>query len=205
MVAIGVEYVDGLHVSKRTNIIPAPISVPPTENWEGIDGEWNTFAVRVGDPPQFSRVLISTTSQQTWVVDPRGCPSNDTRTPSCTNSRGGVFSSNKSSTWAEEGIYYLGIEKTLELSGMGRYGYDQMALGYLGQGGPLLKHQVIGAIATEDFWFGHFGLHPKTTNFTSLLDNIPSFMSTLRTQNLIPSVSWGYTQGALYRKASVLQ
>jgi hypothetical protein len=181
--------------SKR-RVLPAPISFAPSENFEGIDGSWNTFAIRAGNPAQVSRVLVSTTSQQTWVVDARGCQPNDNV---CAQSRGGLFVSNKSTTWQEQGFYKLYIEKKLGFDGVGMFGYDTVALGYLGEGGPSLQHQILGAFAVPDFWFGHFGVHPKTTNFTDLSDNVPSYMSTLKSQSLIPSVSWGYTQGASYR------
>jgi Eukaryotic aspartyl protease len=189
-------------LSKTRTVIPPPISITPAENWEGIDGDWNTFAIRVGNPAEVVRVLVSTTSQVVWVVDPRACVY-ATDKNACSDSRGGLFYSNKSTTWQEEGLFDLYIDRNLNLTGNGMFGYDSVALGYLGQGGPNLQHQIVGSIAVEDFWFGHFGLHPKTTNFTDLSENVPSFMSTLKAQNLIPSVSWGYTQGAPYRKASL--
>jgi hypothetical protein len=184
---------------ERRATIPAPISLTPAENWEGIDGSWNTFAIRIGDPQQVVRVLISTTSQQTWVIDPLACTYAADKN-ACTDSRGDLFSRNKSTTWQEEGLYDLYIEHNLYLSGNADFGFDSVALGYLGQGGPNLKHQIVGALAVEDFWLGHFGIHPKSTNFTDLGDNVPSYMSTLKSQNLLPSVSWGYTQGAPYRR-----
>jgi hypothetical protein len=189
-------------LSKTRTVIPPPISITPAENWEGIDGDWNTFAIRVGNPAEVVRVLVSTTSQVVWVVDPRACVF-VTDKNTCADSRGGLFYSNISTTWQEEGLFDLYIDRNLNLTGNGMFGYDSVALGYLGQGGPNLQHQIVGSIAVEDFWFGHFGLHPKTTNFTDLSENVPSFMSTLKAQNLIPSVSWGYTQGAPYRTASV--
>jgi hypothetical protein len=194
--------VDGLVIrpfTKRKSLIPAPISYTPAENWEGIDGDWNTFPLRIGDPQQVVRVLPSTTSQQVWAVDPRACLY-ATDKSACTESRGGVLYTNKSTTWQEEGLFELYIEKNLNLTGTGLFGYDSVTLGYVGQGGPSLQHQIVGAFAVEDFWFGHFGLSPKTTNFTNLGDNVPSFLTTLKSQSLIPSVSWGYNPGAHYSR-----
>jgi len=179
--------------------LPAPLSIAPSENWEGIDGLWNTFALRIGNPAQVVRVLISTTSQQTWSIDPQACV-NAADQNVCAESRGGVFYSNKSKTWQQDGIYDLFIEKSLNLTGDAMFGYDQIAMGYVGQNGPLLQRQVLGSLATDSFWFGHLGIQPKTTNFTNLSQNIPSYLSSLRSQNDIPSVSWGFTQGAPYRK-----
>lgn len=51
---------------------------------------------------------------------------------------------------------------------------------------------------------GNFGLNPKPTNWTSYEDSAPSYMTQLKEQNLIPSVSFGYTAGAQYRFTGVL-
>src|SRR5690349_9568931 len=71
---------------------PAPLVVPASEFWDGIDGAWSSFYVRVGDPPQAVRVLVSTTAPETAVVLPMGCPNNDS---ACANSRGGLFNLTK--------------------------------------------------------------------------------------------------------------
>ncbi|MCJ1475099.1 hypothetical protein MMC13_003759 [Lambiella insularis] len=49
-----------------------------------------------------------------------------------------------------------------------------------------------------------FGVNPKPTNFTSIGENQASYMTTLKDQNLIPSVSFGYTAGNQYRLKTVL-
>ena len=55
-------------------------SVAPTGNWDGNDGGWSTFAIRVGTPSQFFRVLPSTSGADTWIpladhcsTNPAGC------------------------------------------------------------------------------------------------------------------------------------
>jgi hypothetical protein len=186
---------------RRSTAIPSPISFPPAQNWEGIAGQWNTFALRVGTPAQVVRVDISTTSQQVWVIAPKACIYSHTgaEKAACGDSRGNLYYSNQSSTYQDQGLWDLYIESNLNYTGNAEYGYDVIGMGYDGEGGPTLKSQLLGALAKEDFWFGHFGLHPKSTNFSDFNTPIPSFMSSLRTQNLIPSVSWGFTQGAPYR------
>lgn len=183
----------------RTTTLPAPIGFTPDQNWEGIDGAWNTFALRVGTPEQTVRVVVSTASQQTWVIDPRGCPNDTPTNTSCADSRGTTFNYETSSSWKREGLYDLWIESNLGLSGNAEYGFDSVGLGYPGEGGVTLKNQVVGSLATTAFNFGHFGINPKPTNFTNLTSQSPSFMTTLKDQNLIPSVSWGYTAGVPYR------
>jgi hypothetical protein len=184
----------------RAKTVPAPISFTPAQNWEGIDGQWNTFVLRVGTPEQTVRVVISTASQQTWVVDPRGCPDDTPTNNTCGESRGTTFNLETSKSWKPQGLYDLWIESNLGLTGNAEYGFDTVGLGYPGEGGVTLQNQVTGALATPLFNFGHFGINPKPTNFTNFTSQSPSFMSTLKEQNHIPSVSWGYTAGVPYRE-----
>ena len=37
----------------RANTLPAPIAIAPDQNWDGIDGQWSSFTLRVGTPQQF--------------------------------------------------------------------------------------------------------------------------------------------------------
>lgn len=187
-------------ILRRAISIPAPLSVPPTTYWEGIDGTWNTFALQVGTPAQTSRVLISTALQESFVINPKACQFTTTNEQcnDLADNRGGVYNSNSSTTYENQGIYELRVEQNLDYAGTGLFGYESVALGYTGEAMPLLKHQIIGQVAVEDFWYGYFGLHPKSTNFTDLLQNVPSYMTSLYQQRLIPSVSWGYTAGAIY-------
>lgn len=192
--------------------LPAPISVAPDQNWEGIDGSWNTFSLRVGTPYQPVHVFVSTASQQTWTVAKYACmhsqtdPATNTTTvkqdTDCYDSRGWTFDSNTSTSWRYNGFYQLWIEKNLDLAGNGQYGWDTVGLGLPGEEGPTLTNTTVGTIISSDFWLGHFGVNPKPTNFTNFTDPSPSYMSLLFEQNQIPSVSFGYTAGAQYRMYS---
>lgn len=72
--------------SKSSLLGPAPISVSTSQAFEGNDGPWSTFVLRVGTPEQVFHVLISTNGQETWVPVPEGCIQSD---PSdCGKSRG---------------------------------------------------------------------------------------------------------------------
>jgi hypothetical protein len=84
--------------------------------------------------------------------------------------------------------------------GNGQYGHETVSLGYPGSGGPSLDNQIVAGIAAPDYWQGVFGIDPEPSNFTTLNNPQPSFLSTLRNQSRIPSISWGYTAGAAYRK-----
>jgi hypothetical protein len=186
-----------------------PVSVAPDQDWEGIDGSWNTFSLRVGTAYQPVHVLVSTASQQTWTVAKYACMRSETDTatntttvkedPECRDARGWTFDSNASSTWDYNGFYQLWIEQNLDLAGNGQYGWDTVGLGLPGEEGPTLTNTTVGTIISSDFWLGHFGVNPKPTNFTNFTDPSPSYMSLLFEQNQIPSVSFGYTAGARYR------
>ena len=48
------------------------------------------------------------------------------------------------------------------------------------------------------------GLNPRPSNFTNFSNPVPSYLSSLKTQGLIPSLSWAYTAGNQYRLNEVL-
>jgi Eukaryotic aspartyl protease len=171
---------------------------------EGNDGPWSSFTIEIGTPLQSVNVLVSTASYQIWGVDPKGCTPTDPST--CSTSRGRFYSNTASTSWIPNEsnitttIYDLTLESNLGFAGKGRYGFDNVTLGYLGGGGPSLANQTVASIATKDFYMGLFGVKPQASNFTSLTDPIPSFMQNLRTKNMIPSLSWAYTAGNKYRE-----
>ncbi len=166
---------------------------------DGNDGPWSTFVVRVGNPPQTLRVLASTTIPETWVVLPDGCTPQDGK--NCPDARGNLFHQNISTTWENQGIYELSAERNLNFTDYdnGDYGHDTLGLGYNGSGGLSLDHQVVAGLATKDFYLGYFGLTPRPINF-SLTESSPSYLSNLKNERKIPSLSFGYSAGAYYRR-----
>ena len=60
-------------------------TVPPSGNWDGNDGAWSTFMIRVGTPPQLFRVLPSTSGTETWIPTSNNCIAG---TSWCGNARG---------------------------------------------------------------------------------------------------------------------
>ena len=89
------------------------------------------------------------------------------------------------------------------MSGQAVWGNDTLGLGIQGSGGPTLQNQIIAAYATEDFYLGIFGLNPSSTNFSQTDQGRPSYLTTLKNQSLIPSLSFGYTAGNQYRLKQV--
>lgn len=73
-----------------------------------------------------------------------------------------------------------------------------MGLGVDPSAGFTLSKTVVAGISTEPFYLGKLGL--KSSRSTGLNDTTATFMSQLKTQNLIPSLSYGYAAGALYRR-----
>lgn len=158
--------------------------------------------ISAGTPPQQLQVLPSTEVASTWVVAPEGCNTGDAA--NCTEVRGGIYDDTKSSSWNVNDIYQLGAENNLgsTYSGNeenGTYGYDTLSIH--GKGANVsVNHQVIAAIETKTYFVGNLGLSPQPINFTDSSDPSPSLLQSLKNENLIPSLSYGYTAGASYRR-----
>ena len=95
------------------------------------------------------------------------------------------------------------MEPTLGTGLQAVYGNDTVTLGIQGSGGPTLQDQIVAAYVGTDLYIGMFGLNPSSTNFTATDMNRPSYLSSLKTSNLIPSLSFGYTAGNQYRLKQV--
>ncbi|GJN73925.1 Acid protease [Purpureocillium lilacinum] len=175
---------------------PAPVAVSASQFFEGIDGPWSTFELRVGTPAQNIRFLPGTSSTLTTVVLPEGCQG---QSKDCAENRGGVFNKTASTTWSEIGLFNLGFEKGLGYNDNGDFGHDTVGLGYLGSGGPVVNNSIVAGVAGSEFYLSVLGLKPEPTNFTTQNDPQPSFMELLKKQGKIPSLSYSYTAGAPYR------
>lgn len=195
-----------------TSTFPAPISLSPSWSFDGDDGTWSTFNLEVGTPPQSFRVLPSTAGSETWVPLPQGCQGILSGVSNCGALRGvnyinGVpsagFQTNGSSTWKTIGIYELSTEHDLfGNTDDGLYGLDTLALDVLvpssGARTQNVSGQTVAGVATADFWLGSLGMGTATGNFSVQNENIPSLLDTLKSQSLIPSLSFGYSAGAAY-------
>lgn len=167
---------------------------------DGNDGPWSSFGMQVGTPTQYLRLLPSNSGNAVWPVLPQGCAVGD---PSdCGDLRGTLFQPNSSSTYYNIGLYGLGLTEEVGLgySGNANFGYDNLTLGWPGDGLPTLSHQVIQGFSTKDFYIGSIGLSPHAINISTLDDPQPSFLGALAQQNETPSTSWAYTAGAYYRQ-----
>ena len=147
------------------------------------------------------RVLVSAASDDTLVVSSLGCVGSSDST--CSNDRGGLFNPNTSTSWQQHGYYEVNVDQNLGIFTQGSFGNDTITLGLQGSGGPTLQNQIVSAYASNDMYVGMFGLNPSSTNFTPTDQNRASYLSSLKSGNLIPSLSFGYTAGNQYRLKQV--
>ncbi|KAI8632871.1 acid protease [Xylariaceae sp. FL1651] len=189
---------------------PKAIVIPPSEYFEGNDGPWSTFDIRVGSPEQDIRVIVSTASPESIVVlSDYGCSTKvfSTVPANCAVSRGNLFNANESSSWNDLGTYGINENGVGLEANLGYYQRSEFALETIGLGltGPSLANQTIAGIETADpFYLGLFGLNNQPVNISSLGNfSSPSFLTTLKDQGVIPSLSWSYTAGAKYRLKQV--
>lgn len=165
------------------------------------DGPWSSFPLQIGNHVQDIRAFVSTASTFTWAIEPEGCPAN--YVADCANSRGFLYYTNESLTWTANSVYSLGIEDNLGEDTTGNAGWDDVTAGWQGATTATANHSVVFTIADSSYWIGGFGLNPRPTNFTNLVDPQPSFMTQLYETNQTPSISYGYTAGNKYRNNGV--
>ena len=149
-------------------------------------------------------MLVSTLIPETWVIN-GAYYCNENSATNCTSTRGITFNPSLSNSWKDQGTFTLGVDVDLgmntEAGGNdgGDYGYDTVGLEIVGNTPVLLDHQVVVAVDTQkDFWLGYIGLAPRTPQFGN--SSQPSLLKSLKNQNSIPSLSYGYTAGASYRE-----
>src|SRR4051812_38680999 len=121
---------------------PAPILFDPSQEFDGNDGKWSTFVIRLGTPEQDFRILPSPAIGGSIVPVPEGCIASDP--PDCGALRGAYpfkghashgLLLNESSTWNEIGLYDVNLRKELNISVNGLYGLDNVGLTIQTQGG----------------------------------------------------------------------
>lgn len=188
--------------ANSASTIAAPLTIPPSQYWEGNDGPWSTFPFQIGTGAvgglQNVRLLVSTAATAIWTIGGEGCPNDYTY--NCPNSRGGLFLRNQSLTWTPDSIYQTGLEVNLGLDSSGYVGFDTATTGWQGSGAEVTEeHTVMWNMADPRYWIGVFGLNPRPTNLTDFNNPQTSFIQKTFNDKKIPSVSYGYTAGNQYR------
>ena len=113
------------------------------------------------------------------------------------------FQSNETSTWQEKPGTELLEESFLNATSSALYGVDVVGLGPKASAGLTLSSSLIAGVSTEPFYLGSLGLKPALTtpiNTSKAYVSTATLMTQLKDQNLIPSLSYGYTAGAIYSK-----
>lgn len=200
-----------MRLSRRATVVPAPFVAPTTQVFDGNDGQWSTFLVSIGSPGQSFRVLPSTAGTETWVPLPQGCQGSGRS--NCSEERGvdsfngrasDGFNTDASDGWNDIGLYSLDLESDLGYTGNGSYGTDSVTLGSpTGSDTLSSNNSVVAGIADTDYFLGLFGLSARPSSFSNNANNSQSFLAQAASNNQIPSLSYGYTAGAVYQNRQV--
>ena len=133
-----------------------------------------------------------------------GCVPSNLTASNCNTTRAGIYDHSTSTTASVIGEYGLGLEANLGYPhSNGTYVLDTVGLGFSNTTTQAsLKSQMVATYGSNSYYIGMFGLSNQPGNFSTLEDSHQSYLTTLRDQNLIPSLSWSYTAGARYRSES---
>jgi len=187
---------------------PKPLVVEPSGVFDGNDGKWSTFYINLGDSDgtghgQNFKVLVSTSSPITMVPGKSEWCSQE-----CAKERGvQVFNGEQprgydmqSSTWASAGIYTVPKPDWWNRSDLnGSLGTDNVGMGETSKDSIILAKQLVMTYIFKDYYLGFFGLAAGTVNAGN--SETPPFLYNLAQGAYeIPSVSYGHTAGASYRK-----
>jgi hypothetical protein len=112
------------------------------------------------------------------------------------------FQSQQSSTWHEIGIYKIAAREELGYNASALYGLDSLGLMIANSGGPTLQNQVIAGVVNPKLWVGRLGMDVKPSNFSEFENPQRSLIKTLRDENYIPGLNYGYTAGAYYSESA---
>jgi hypothetical protein len=114
--------------------------------------------MQIGTPPQFLKMLVSTSNPETLVVDAEGCEAQDTK--DCPTDRGSIFEPKNTSTW--EGFtggatYPLDDHRGTHVRGNGTYGSDVVHITNRQVNADLemnLPQHIIAQMSTKDYFLG---------------------------------------------------
>lgn len=201
---------DGIFIPSQCEKLPLIVfhrlTRSPAVSSLGNDGAWSPFLVKVGTPPTPLQLLASTEIPETWVVVSLGCQG---AALNCSDARGGVFDWDGSRTWSnksgDNSIFKINTEINLQLNVNALYGFDTVQIGSPRKSNATVDHQVVAGIAAPDLYLGSLGLHNRDVVFQADQQGQRSFISLLNLTKQIPSLSYGFTAGASYRKGTLSQ
>ncbi|KAI0419143.1 aspartic peptidase domain-containing protein [Xylaria grammica] len=161
----------------------------------GVDGNWSSTSLFVGEPAQEIDVVVSTSISELWVVENSGCGS-----PLCTDARGGVFNRTASKSWSPMGLWQLGL-KAIGVRANGDYGMETVVVyDSVRRWQTSFNKLLVAGINDTSAYTGFFGLGITEGNFGGVVAQGP-VASLVEQSGIIPSHSYGYTPGAYYAGA----
>ncbi|KAI0152472.1 acid protease [Hypoxylon sp. NC0597] len=167
--------------------------IEPSLEWYGIDGNWSSIGLFVGEPAQEINVTISTSLSEIWVVESGGCGP----TSHCTEARGGVYNTSASQSWSPLGAWQLGLDY-LGLGGNGDYGMETVVVyDSVRRWQTSFNKQLVAGINETGYYTGFFGLGITPGRFNNVVAQSP-IAALVEQDGIIPSHSYGYTAGAYY-------
>ena len=113
------------------------------------------------------------------------------------------FQWNQTKTWQERSSTEIQEESFLNVTSSVNFGVDVVGLGPEPSAGLTLSSSLIAGVSTETFYLGIIGLKPALRtpiNTSKASGSTATLMTQLKDQSLIPSLSYGYTAGAIYSK-----
>ncbi|KAI1153211.1 aspartic peptidase domain-containing protein [Nemania diffusa] len=174
---------------------PSALWFEPSLKWHGVDGNWSSTSLFVGEPAQQLDVVVSTSISEVWVVESSGCQS-----PLCDDARGGVFNRNASKSWSPMGLWQLGL-KSIGIHANGDYAMETVVVyDSVRRWQTSLNKLLVAGINDTAAYTGFFGLGITDGNFGGVVAQGP-VASLVEQSGLIPSHSYGYTPGAYYAGA----
>ncbi|KAJ3571455.1 hypothetical protein NPX13_g5371 [Xylaria arbuscula] len=158
----------------------------------GVDGNWSSTTLFVGEPAQQIDVVVSTSLSEVWVVEKSGCGS-----PLCNDARGGVFDRNASTSWSPMGLWQLGL-KAIGIEANGDYAMETVVVyDSVRKWQTSFDKLLVAGINDTTAYTGFFGLGITEGNFGGVVAQGP-IASLVEQSGTIPSHSYGYTPGAYY-------
>ena len=166
--------------------MPEPLVLTPSGQWEEHHGNWSSYSLGVGTPPQPIRFLPALSGS--GITVPTRGHGNQCTGWSCRLPRA-RFTCNESQTWNEYPV----------LNNAAFFGLDTVRLTTQAEITSSVKvdRQVVTAIASEEIELGSFGIGPSSRFSRGRPDEV-GLLSSLKNQELVPSLSYGYTAGQSY-------
>jgi hypothetical protein len=205
--------------------LPLALSVKTSTKFEEDDGLWSSFDLVIGDGPgggQNFRVIISTSSFDTWVTLPPGCQNLSFTPPNCAYSRGvGLYLGTQSTGYnvtdsnTAKPKGEISIVKQLQVGELDasslfgtKYGNVSGALyaDYLhmssstGSDASQNSSQPVPILGVKSvlYYLSTFGIGVGAHKTTVQSLQLNSTVLSMANAGAIPSESWGYTAGAHY-------